>query len=236
MNTNRKTAIIVGVLYLVSYMGVFAGSALVGPFLEPGYPLAEVYSHNVQLVAGVLLELVNGLAVLGIGVLMFPLLRKHSEVMALGYLSLRVLECAMQIASDFSPLSLLGLSQQSMSGASVASLQASSAGLLADRLTAAGLLGVFFCLGGLVFYYALYQSQLVPRFISVWGFVATLGVAVVIAADLLHSSFSLAPVFALPIILNELFLAIWLIVKGFNPSAVTATPTYAEALSPAQSG
>jgi hypothetical protein len=103
-------------------------------------------------------------------------------------------------------------------------------------LTAAGLLGVFFCLGGLVFYYGLYQSQLVPRFISIWGIVATLAVAVVIASDLLHSSFSLAPVFALPIILNELFLALWLIVKGFSPSVGTATSTFIDTLVPAKTG
>ena len=81
---------------------------------------------------------------------------------------------------------------------------------------------VFFSLGAVLFYYLLYRSRLVPRFISVWGFIA---VALVLAWNLLETfgiSISAGMVFGLPIILNEIILGIWLIVKGFTTSAIAS--------------
>jgi len=84
------------------------------------------------------------------------------------------------------------------------------------------LIPVFLSLGGLLLYYALYQSKLLPRFISVWGFI---GAALILALNLLLTfnleiSTGLGLILALPIITNEIFLGIWLIVKGFNPPAI----------------
>ena len=81
---------------------------------------------------------------------------------------------------------------------------------------------VFFSLGALVFYYLLYRSKLVPRFIPIWGFIA---VALVFTWNFLAAfdiSLPGAVIFVLPIILNEIFLGIWLIVKGFDPSAIAS--------------
>jgi hypothetical protein len=85
--------------------------------------------------------------------------------------------------------------------------------------------GIFFSLSALLLYYLLYQSRLVPRFISIWGLVA---VALVMTWNLLELSgihVSTGMVFGLPIILNELLLAIWLIVKGFNTATTMPEPT-----------
>ena len=84
------------------------------------------------------------------------------------------------------------------------------------------LLAIFFSLGALLFYYLLYQSKLVPRWLSVWGFV---GAALVLTWNLLETfgiSISAGMILALPIISNEIFLGIWLIAKGFNPSAIAS--------------
>ena len=73
---------------------------------------------------------------------------------------------------------------------------------------------MFFILGALIFYYLLYQSKLIPRFISVWGLIAVAMVPL--------QYFNLGLILVLPMISNEIFLAIWLIVKGFNSSAIAS--------------
>lgn len=85
-------------------------------------------------------------------------------------------------------------------------------------------LDVAFGLGALMFYYLFYQSKLIPRFLSVWGLI---GATLLLAAGLLGmfglSPFSTILIFLnLPIAVNEMVLAVWLIVKGFNPSAIAS--------------
>ncbi len=96
---------------------------------------------------------------------------------------------------------------------------------IAERASVADLLiPVFLSLGALLLYYSLYQSKLLPRFISVWGLIAA---ALILILNLLLTfnlevGTSIVLIFALPMISNEIFLAIWLIVKGFNPSAIAS--------------
>jgi hypothetical protein len=228
MNTSRKTAILVGALFLISYFGVFAGSAYYGPTLNaPDYP-SGIYPNRSQVTTGLLLELLNDAAVVGIAVVLYPLLKKQSESIALGYVSFRVIEAIMLVVSKISPLSLIVLSEEYVAaGALDASyFQALAASAQAERFWAGQMVAVFFILGGLLFYYLLYQSRLLPRFISVWGFIA---IASLIAANVfevpdLTKGFHPAQLLYFPIVLNELFLAIWLIVKGFSPSAIVSEP------------
>jgi hypothetical protein len=173
----------------------------------------------------VLLELINGLAVVGIAVMMFPIFKKHAEALALGYVAIRIIEAVIVIAAVISPLSLIALSQDYVkAGAPDAPFfQTLGTSFLAARALWVGLmLGIFFSLGALLFYYLLYQSKLVPRWLSVWGFI---GAALVLTWNLLEMfgiSISAGVILAVPIILNEIFLGIWLIVKGFNPSAIAS--------------
>jgi hypothetical protein len=93
---------------------------------------------------------------------------------------------------------------------------------IAQRASVSGLLiPVFFSLGALLFYYLLYQAKLLPRFISVWGFISAVLILILNLLSLnLEIGISIGMIFALPMILNEIFLGIWLIVKGFNPEAI----------------
>jgi hypothetical protein len=200
------------------------GVAFVEPFLTAPDYLTAVSENETQVIIGVFLELVNGIAVLGIGVLMFPILKQHDERTALGYLGLRIVESVFCCVIVISPLSLITLSQAYVkAGASDASYyQAAGALSIAERASVAGLLiPVFLGLGALLFYRALYQSRLLPRFISIWGFV---GAVLILALNVLLTFGvevgSIGMVLALPIIPNEIFLGIWLIAKGFDPSAI----------------
>ena len=225
MNSNRKTAIIVGVLFLTAMVTYLLGASLLESILNAPDYLITVSANETQVIIGVLLELINVVAIVGIAVMMFPIFKKYDEALALGYVAFRIIESVAIIASDISPLSLLTLSQEyGKAGApDVSYFQTLGTLFMSARAHWTGLmLGIFFSLGALLFYYLLYQSKLVPRFISVWGLIA---VVLVLAMNLLETfgiSISAGIIFGLPIILNEIFLGIWLIVKGFNSSAIAS--------------
>ncbi len=225
MNSNRKTAIIVGVLFLTAMVTSLVGGGWLETMLNAPDYLISVYPNRTQVIIAVLLELINCAAVVGIGVMMFPIFKKHNEALALGYVGFRVVECAILVGAAIIPLTLITLSQEYLkAGALDASyFQALGTLVMAARAHLAGLaLVVFFSLGALLFYYLLYQSKLIPRLISVWGFIA---VALMFTWNLLETfgiSITAGMILVLPIILNEVFLGIWLIVKGFNPSAVAS--------------
>ncbi|NIW49268.1 MAG: DUF4386 family protein [Gammaproteobacteria bacterium] len=224
MDTYRKTAIIAGVLFLLGYVGVFLGSAFYAPFLDAPDYLSQIYPNKNQVILGMLIELINDAAVIGIPVMLYPILKKYSERLALGYLGFRMIEAVILILSKTSVLSLITLSQEYLAAGSpdASYFQAIGAVALADRSWASQVQVVFFALSALIFYYALYQTKLLPRFLSVWGFVA---VASLVAANLLPvpdltEGFNFAQLLFLPIFLSEILVALWLIVKGFNPSAI----------------
>jgi Domain of unknown function (DUF4386) len=221
----KKTAGIVGALFLTAMVASLLGGGLLESILNAPDYLITISANETQVITGVLLELINAIAVVGIAVMMFPIFKEHNEALALGYVGVRIIEAVMQIASDVIPLSLLTLSQKYVTSGALdaSSFQASGNLFIAARAYLVGtMLGIFFSLGALVFYYLLYQSKLVPRFISVWGLI---GAVLVLTWNLLETfgiSISAGMVLALPIILNEIFLGIWLIVKGFNSSAIAS--------------
>jgi len=228
MNSNRKTAIIVGVLFLAGYVGVFVGGAISGPILKAPDYLSNIYPNKTQVIIGMLVEvLLNDVPVVGIGVMLFPILKKYSESIALWYVGMRVIEAVTLIVAAISALSLITLSQEYIAAGAVdaSAFQASGALAKAMRYWAGDvMLTVFFIVGALILYSILYKSKLVPRFISVWGLIA---VASLIAANVLGvpdptQGFNPGQILYFPIMLSEALLAIWLIVKGFNPSAIAS--------------
>jgi Domain of unknown function (DUF4386) len=215
----RRTARIVGTLFLVAMVTSIVGGGLIESVLQAPDYIRDAYANRTLLTLGAVLELLTAAAVVGIAVMMFPIFKRYSEALALGYVSYRVLEAAVVAVAVITPLTIVTLSQDlSAAGTSdSSSLQALGGALVDLRGRMAGLLvPVFFSLGAVIFYSLLYQSRLVPRFISVWGLV---GVALLIANNLLETfgaALTGAMVLALPIILNEIFLGIWLIVRGFR--------------------
>ncbi len=227
-NTSRRIAIIVGVLFITAMVTSFLGGSLIDSITATPDYLVAVSQNATQLIIGVFLELMNGIAVVGIGLLMFPILKQHNETIALGYLGFRLIEAIFCSVIVISPLSLMALSQEYFSAGTSDAIYFQTAGTLsiAARSNIVGLLiPVFFSLGALLLYYSLYQSKLVPRFISVWGLI---GVVLILTLNLLSTSnllevdISTGLIFALPIMTNEIFLAIWLIIKGFNSSAIAS--------------
>ena len=183
MNSNRRTAVIVGVLILVAY-GVL-GSL----FLE-------------SLILIVLFELISGAAVIAIAVLMYPLLKPWNKGLTLGYLIAKVVEGGLMIIAG-----LLLLSNSSL--------------LLGIRDLIHISHAYFFIPASMLLYYLLYQSKLIPRFISVWGVFALVSLLIGNLLEIAGNTHPMIKLFYPLIMLNEIFMAIWLIVKGFNLSENT---------------
>lgn len=226
MNTVRKTAIIIGVLFLLGYVGVFLGSAFYAPILDAPDYLSNVFPDKTQVITGMLIELINDVAVIGIAVLLYPIFKVHSEAMALGLLGFRFMEAVLLVVSKVSVLTLIPLSEAYIAaGAPDASyFQALGTSALAQRYWANQMHTVFFILGALVFYVILYRSRFLPRFISVFGLIA---IAALAAANLLGApapteGFQAGTILYLLIFLSELLVAFWLIFKGFEPSELAS--------------
>jgi hypothetical protein len=203
------------------------GRSLSQPILDAPDYLIKVSADGNQVIIGGLLSLLAGFACAGIAIGLYPVLKKHHEALALGSVGLRVIEGMLYVVGVVGLLSILTLGQEYVkAGASNPSLfQASGTSLLAVRDWAGKLSIIVFTLGASMYYYVLYQSKLVPRWLSGWGF---LGVALSLAAVLLAISGQItyfSTVFILlqlPIGVQEMVLAVWLIVKGFDPSAIAS--------------
>jgi hypothetical protein len=192
----------------------------------PDY-LATASAQESQVLLGVLLEIINCLAVVGIASALFPLMNKHSGALAAGYLGTRVIEAIVLSLAAIGPLLLVTLSQEYVTAgaADAAYFQTAGALIMAARGQLASLLTpIFFSLAALLLYYFLYQSRLVPRFIPVWGFIAVVSLLTWNMLEAFGLSISAGMVFALPMILNEIFLGIWLLARGFNAPAVPSEP------------
>jgi len=222
MNSTRKTAIIVGVLnIIVMVSAIISGDVFLGSINDPDY-LTAVSANENQVLMGVLLMLTLVASVVAIPIMMFPILKKHSESLALGYVGARIFEgFADAVIYGISPLLLLTLSQEFVNaGAPVASyFQTSGALLLAVHDWSNVLENFPYGLGALIFNYLLYKSKLIHRWLSVWGLI---GATLMLATGLLRMIDPSLIYLALPILVQEMVLAAWLIVKGFNPSAIAS--------------
>ncbi len=225
MNRNRKTAIIVGVLFVTATLATSISQVLLTPILETPDFLVHIGAHSNQFVLGVLLELVNALASASIAISIFPVLKKYTEGIAIGYVSFRAIEAAIGVITSTKLLSLLTLSQTDTITENSITSESKN---LSDYLLAAHdwsfvMLLIVFSLGALMLYPALYNSQLVPRIISLWGLVGS--IVLLIANLLILFGFTelnsvIDNLLSLPIGLNEMVLAVWLIAKGFDLSGI----------------
>ena len=219
----RKIAVITGVVFIIATL---MGPVLAGPLLPDltgtDY-LTRVSAHPIQAAAGVLLSIIGYLACAGIAVVMYPVLKKWNAGLALGSVVFRTIETAFYMVGLVSLMSLLTLGQQFTTAAAAdrSSLQAIGNLLLSIR-DHAGLLAVFaFCLGAFMYYYVFFQSRLIPRWLSGFGIVAIILMLVACVLALFSGNRITSYItLAAPIALQEMVLAVWLIVKGFNPKAI----------------
>jgi hypothetical protein len=225
MTPHRRQAATAGALFIVATAASLASSAVEHPVLTGMASLARIPGNEARLSAGGLMELVAAGASAGIAISLYPVLRKGSEGLALGAVVFRAIEAVMYAVGAVITLSLPGVARQYAQAAApghggIQAIGDALAGVRQDAILA-GVLA--YILGALMYYSVLYRSRLVPRWLSAWGIAAE--VPMLIAC--LAAAFSDTPVTSyttliLPIGVQEIVLAAWLILRGFSPRALPA--------------
>jgi hypothetical protein len=221
--TFRKTAVIVGVLYIIGTVAGVLSRVVTWGLLDASDYLNMVASNASQAKLTALLILVMGLSLAMVPAMMFPILKRQNEALAVGYVIFRgALETFTYIASASCWLLLVVVARQYVDSGAVVTSQLGSLGLLLVKAidpTISVILSIVFSIGALMFYYLLYQARLIPRWLSGWGIIAAI---LYLAASLIAVFGTNLEILMMPMFLQEMVMAVWLIVKGFNPSAIAA--------------
>ncbi len=223
MNTNRKTAAGAGALFLIALLFALFGSALTDPILNAPDYLSQVYPNKMKIISGSLFQFICAPAMMLIPVLLYPVLKKQNERLALGYVVFRLAEGILYTYLVFNTLSLIDLSGQLANANEIEfSFLLAMGNAVKSKIEWSIVFDiVFFTSGAAMFYYLLYRARLVPRWLSLWGLA---GAAVLFSGPFLFlfgafgdmALMEAMPFFAPLIALNELVLSIWLMVRGFE--------------------
>jgi hypothetical protein len=216
MSADRKAAVGIGVLYIVGTVGMILSVIVTDSVLSGTSYLDQVAAQPNQVATGAILILVAGLALALVPVVFWPIGRRYSAPLAMGFLVFRgAIETVLYLVGATCWLLLIALSKEP-DAAALASFVRSTETVLWDQV-----IGIPFVLGALMFYVLLYRSRLVPRWLSAWGLV---GAGLYVLAPL-GSMFDLSLGYAMaPLALQEMVMAVWLIAKGFDPSAIAPEP------------
>ena len=222
MNADRKAAVWIGVLYITGTVGLVLSAVVTASVLDGPAYLAQVAAQPNQVAIGALLVLLAGFSLAMVPIVFWPIGKRYNERLAMGYVVFRGgLETVLYVVGALGWLLLIALSTQP-DAAPLAGFVRTVETVVWDQL-----LAIPFALGALMFSLLLYQSRLVPRWLSTWGLV---GAALYIVAPL-GSMFGLSlGVFMAPLAVQEMVMAVWLIARGFAP-----VPTLRRELEPSSS-
>lgn len=220
----RKTEIYVALLWIITAAGAIGGASLINPIINASDYLTLVFPKSVTITSGMFGWMINDIGIVFISLLMYPILKKHSESMALGYLSMRMFESLLMIVGVFFALMLIPLSRDFINAgtADVSTLQTIGSILKQAENWFLNLLQLIFLgIGGLILNIIFYKTKLVPRAISIFGFI---GYALLLPAAVVGLFGLLDPtpggpgsILAVPVALWEIIIMpVWLFTKGFN--------------------
>lgn len=228
MNTNRKTAVLIGILFIIGTVSGILSGAFTAPIRAGAtYPL-NVDASETQWIIGWLLVLLMGLSLAMVPVLLYPILRKHNEVLAFsGVLFRGVFEAICEILLVISMFLLLTVSEIYGNTGAV-SIQALGSTLIAAGEWIQIIGGIVFSVGTFIIFTQFFQTRLVPRWLSGWGLIGA-GLYFVAKIVSMFGPLHTAPLIEtgigqlmIPTAIQEMVFAVWMIMKGFNPSAVAA--------------
>ncbi len=227
MNRYRGNAVAVGLLLIACTVTSILSAAPLGSTLDESDYLKQLAASDDAVIWTALIEFAWAATGAGIAIALYPVLREHSRALALGSVAGRVAEGVLVLVGTLSLLVLLTVSQDSLEpGADPAAFSATGDALLAVRDWTTGFLVALPFLAAVLLYYSvLYRARLVPRWLSGWGLLAAASglVATGYAGYTQEFGFSTVnTVLNIPILLQEMVLAVWLLAKGFTPASVEA--------------
>jgi hypothetical protein len=214
-NEYRWTAVIVGSMFIIATITAIASMMNIGSILEPSKLLENIPKNENRLIISVLLELTLAISVMGIGFMMYPLLKKENESLAVGYVVFRLAESLLIIIASVCIMVLVTLSQDYNNGIWDAGDFEPLGILLLSIRDWSFIIGtlIFLGLGGVMLNYGLFRLKLVPRWLSGWGFI---GASMVIIYGV-FSLFGYDPSFLAVLIgIQEMVFALWIIIRGFG--------------------
>ncbi len=219
MNSIRKKTIIAGVLYII---GTIAGILSIAPAIDASDYLVKASANANQVLLAALFQFIMTIAYAGFAITLYPLLRKYKESLALGFLSFRIIAAVLNIIGFIILLMLLSLSQEFVNAGTADSSYFQTLGDLLrsgrDFVNHVAMI-LAISIAGLMFYILLYQTKLIPRWLSLWGFAGTIFTILASLLIMFHIIDIITTIYIvlnLPLILLETVLAIWFIAKGFD--------------------
>lgn len=234
----RGNAIAAGVLLIVCTVISILSAAPLGSTLDNGDYLAQLPSRESSVLLSAVLEFVWAATGVGIAVALYPALRSHNRGLGLGAVAGRLVEGVFVMVGSLGLLAALTVGQHAQTaGTPGPAAQAAGDSMMALRHWALGFLGLLaFLTGALMYYLVLFNARLLPRWLAGWGIAA---VALSYVATL-HAGYTQAfgfstvnTVLNVPILLQEMVMAVWLIVRGFTPPA-HANPSFSPPSPPIQ--
>ncbi len=233
MNTYRTNAVTAGALYFLGTVFGVTGAIVGGEVLSSivtSKPLAGVdvlglvAANSSRLTGGAFFTLIMGISLVTMTIFLYPLFRKDSEELAGGMLLFRgALEGTGYMLSTLCILALVALSNEYVStGADSAALQSVGNFLYQLQARMSPVLTLMFIIGATFLYVSFYRTRLIPRWLSVWGFIAVVASMASAMLDFFHMDTGYGFYLEMVMFPQEIAMAVWLIVKGFNPSAIAA--------------
>jgi hypothetical protein len=228
MTSSRKTALVVGVLFILTFITSIAGELAYGRVLsDPNY--INSAGADTRVFLGAFFELFLIITNIGCAVVLFPLLKRQNEGLALGYVAARLVECTFILVGILSVLAVVTLRQHALSADAASLVTADKSFIALKNWTF--LLGPGFVDGigtGLILGWLMYRSGLVSRRIALFGvvggpFLAASGIAVLFG--LIPQQSTWQGIATIPEVIWEAFLGLWLTFKGFNRVALDAPET-----------
>jgi len=229
---NRKTAVIVGILFIIGTVSGILSGVVTAPIMAGStYPL-NVSTSESQWIIGTLLVSLMGCSLAMMPVMLYPIFKKHNQVLAFGAVLFRgAIEAISYAVMVISMLLMLTLSEiyGKAGAADASSFQTLGSMLTASKDWTEMWGALVFSIGGLMIYAVFYQTRLVPRWLSGWGLIGGVLYFVANLASMfgpLHIAPSIGSgigLLLIPLAIQEMVFAIWIIVKGFNPSAIAST-------------
>jgi hypothetical protein len=226
--TDRNTAAVVGVLFILGTVPAFLSLPLALNTVNAPDHLTAIAAHQGQMILLTAIKFIMGMACAGIGLALYPVLKKYNEGLAIGAAGFRVIEGVFAVIGALLYIALLALSQEFVKAGSPASAYFQTVDAIVNAgigwLRDGAMLSAF-GIGALMYYVVFYQTRIVPRWLSVWGLVGiilTIIGAGLVMLRLLPPFGTIQVILNLPILPQELVLAVWLIVKGFNPPAAAS--------------
>ena len=223
MSVDQKRARVFGVLYLITFVTSILALVLYETVLRHPRSYIAGAGHDKQVLFGALLELLLIIANIGTAVVIFPIVRRKNEELALGYVTARIVECTFILVGIVAMLGIITLRQQ-VAGAA----EGTVAYTLAAIKDWTFLLGPGWVVGwgnGLILGYLMYRSELVPRRMCWLGLIG--GPLIIVSGTALmfggnnpsHTMHSLQAIVTIPEFLWELFLGVYCTIWGFRRDA-----------------